>query len=242
MWGGCDPRGYPAEVATRTPTRPRPSTRSSGSSASRRSTSSARPRTASRRPPARRPRRTGPTWPVRLLRALGRLIAGLWMLLAHGVGAVVRHLGGGARDLDPAQRRDGRGLAAIGGALVGAVRAWANAGGPLGHAVTVTLRELIGAGAMFVPIVLAVSGWRTLRRPPAEEPPGRAVLGWIAVGAGVLGILDLLAGDPTSQTGRRAAGGIFGVLAGSPIASALTAYLAVPILALVLTFGVVILS
>jgi DNA segregation ATPase FtsK/SpoIIIE, S-DNA-T family len=164
------------------------------------------------------------------------------MVLAHSVGAVARHLGSGARDLEPAQRRDGRGLAAIGGALVVAVGAWGGAGGPAGHGVTVTLRELVGAGAMFVPIVLAVAGWRTLRRPPAEEPPGRAVVGWVAAGAGFLGILDLLAGDPTTQSGRRAAGGIFGVLAGSPIAAAVTAYLAVPILALVLTFGVVVLS
>jgi S-DNA-T family DNA segregation ATPase FtsK/SpoIIIE len=180
--------------------------------------------------------------PVRLLRAFGRLLAGLWMLLAHGVGAVARHLGGGARDLEPAQRRDGRGLAALGAALIVAVGAWAGAGGPLGHIVTVTLRELIGAGVVFVPLVLAVAGWRTLRRPPVEEPPGRAVLGWVAVTAGFLGILDLLAGDPTTQTGRRAAGGIIGVLAGSPIASALTSYLAVPILALILTFGIVVVS
>ena len=164
------------------------------------------------------------------------------MLLAHTVGAVVRHLGGGARDLDPAQRRDGRGLAALGGALVVAVGSWAGAGGPVGHGVTVTLRELIGAGVVFVPVVLAVAGWRTLRRPPVEEPAGRAVLGWVAVVAGFLGILDLLAGDPTTQSGRRAAGGIIGVLAGSPIASALTGYLAVPILALVMTFGIVIVS
>ena len=177
-----------------------------------------------------------------MLRAVGRLIAGLWMLVAHGVGAIARHLGGGARDLQPEQRRDGRGLAALGAALIVAVGAWAGAGGPVGHIVTVTLRELIGAGVVFVPIVLATAGWRTLRKPPAEEPPGRAVLGWVAVTGGLLGILDLLAGDPTTQTGRRSAGGIIGVLAGSPIASALTAYLAVPILALVLTFGIVVIS
>jgi S-DNA-T family DNA segregation ATPase FtsK/SpoIIIE len=164
------------------------------------------------------------------------------MLVAHGVGAVARHLGGGARDLEPAQRRDGRGLAALGAALIVAVGAWAGAGGPVGHLVTVTVRALIGAGVVFLPIVLAVAGWRTLRRPPVEEPPGRAVLGWVAVTGGFLGILDLLAGDPTTQTGRRAAGGIIGVLAGSPVASALTAYLAVPILALVLVFGVVVVS
>ena len=247
LWGTCDEQGYAAGMATRTPTRPRSST-----SASRRSAPSSRARAgggarSSTRPAAARPRaaarrQTGPSLPVRLGRALLRLVAGLWMLLAHGIGGLVRHIGGGARDLDPAHRRDGRGLAAIGAALVIAVGAWARAGGPVGHGLTIALRELVGSAVLLLPIVLAVTGWRTLRRPSPEETNGRAVIGWIAISVGVLGILDLIHGDPTTQAARRSAGGILGVLAGSPLASALTAYLAVPILALVATFGALVVS
>src|SRR4051812_1586778 len=159
------------------------------------------------------------------------------MLLAHGVGAVARHLGGGARDLDPAHRRDGLGLAAIAAALVVAVGAWAGAGGPLGHVTTTVLRTLAGSAVLLLPLVLAGAGWRLLRTPRVEEPAGRRVIGWVAITAGVLGILDLVHGDPTTQAGRRSAGGILGVLAGSPLASALTGLLAVPILLLVAFFG-----
>ena len=164
------------------------------------------------------------------------------MLLAHGVGSLVRHLGGGARDLDPAHRRDGVGLAAIGAALVVAVGAWAGAGGPLGHGVTTVLRTLVGSAVLLLPIVLAVAGWRLLRRPATEEPRGRLAVGWIAIAAGILGVLDLVHGDPTSEAGRRGAGGIFGVLSGSPLGTALTAYLAVPILLLLTVFGVLVVS
>jgi len=164
------------------------------------------------------------------------------MLLAHAVGGLARHLGGGARDIDPAHRRDGLGLAAVGLALIIAVGAWASAGGPVGHGVTVGVRELVGSGVLVLPILLAVVGWRTLRRPPVEERSGRAAIGWIAITVGILGILDLVHGDPTNQAARRSAGGILGVLAGSPLASALTAYLAVPILALVAAFGALVVS
>jgi S-DNA-T family DNA segregation ATPase FtsK/SpoIIIE len=164
------------------------------------------------------------------------------MLVAHGVGALVRHLGGGARDLDPAHRRDGLGLAALAAALVVAVGAWGGAGGPFGHGVTTVLRTLAGSGVLLLPPVLAVAAWQLLRKPPAEEPRGRLLIGWVALTAGVLGVLDLVNGDPTTTAGRRGAGGILGVLAGSPLGSALTAYLAVPILVLVGFFGLLVVT
>jgi DNA segregation ATPase FtsK/SpoIIIE, S-DNA-T family len=189
-----------------------------------------------------RRRRSGPSLPARLLRALGRALGAVWMLLAHTIGSVVRHLGGGARDLDPAHRRDGLGLAALAAALVVAVGAWADAGGPVGHGVTSVLRYLVGSAVMLLPPILGVVAWRMLRRPSSEEPPGRVVIGWVALAVGILGVLDLLHGDPTTQAGRGGAGGIFGVLAGSPVAAALTSYLAVPILLLVGAFGVLVLT
>src|SRR4051795_12056019 len=240
-WGQSDDRDYSPSVATRTPTRPRPSTRSGGA----RSTTRPAARSgAARRAPARSSarRRRGASLPVRLGRALSRVVAAFWMLCAHAIGGLVRHLGGGARDLDPAHRRDGLGLAAMAGALIVAVGAWAGAGGPLGHGVTSVLRYLVGSAVMLLPPLLGVVAWRLLRRPSTEEPRGRVVIGWIALAVGVLGVLDLLHGDPTTQAGRRGAGGVLGVLAGSPVAAALTSYLAIPILLLVAGFGVLVLT
>jgi S-DNA-T family DNA segregation ATPase FtsK/SpoIIIE len=165
------------------------------------------------------------------------------MLIARGVGGTVRSLGGGARDLDPAHRRDGAGLASLAIALVVAVGAWADAAGPLGHDLTVALRTLIGSGVMLLPVVLAVGAWRLLRRPAAEGTPrGRVVIGWMASAAGVLGIFDLVHGDPSKEAARRAAGGLIGVLAGSPLAAAVTSYLAVPLLGLLAIFGLLVVT
>ena len=164
------------------------------------------------------------------------------MLIAHVVGGVARHLGGGARDLDPAHRRDGLGLGCLAAALVVAVGAWASAGGPVGHGVTVVLRTMVGSAVMLLPVVLAVAAWRLLRTPAADAPKGRVAIGWIAITVGILGVLDLVHGDPTSGAGRRTAGGVLGVLAGSPLKSALTTFLALPILVLVAVFGVLVVT
>src|SRR5438477_368367 len=159
-----------------------------------------------------------------------------------GACGVARHLGGGARELDPAHRRDGLGLGCLAGALVVAVGAWASAGGPVGHGVTVVLRTLVGSAVMLLPVVLAVAAWRLLRTPSDDAPKGRVAIGWIAIAVGLLGVLDLAHGDPTSGAGRRGAGGVLGVLAGSPLDSALTTYLALPILMLVAMFGVLVVT
>jgi S-DNA-T family DNA segregation ATPase FtsK/SpoIIIE len=164
------------------------------------------------------------------------------MLLAHAVGATVRSLSGGARGLDPAHRRDGAGLAAIAAALVIAVGAWADSAGPFGHGLTSVLRSLFGSGVMVLPVALVAGSFTLLRRPAPDGARGRVVVGWIAVAVGVLGILDLVHGDPSGAAARRSAGGVLGVLAGSPLGTALTAYLAVPVLALVGVFGLLVVT
>src|SRR5512133_1484778 len=91
--------------------------------------------TATRRPPARstrsprgrgrpysRARRPGERawgWPLPI-----RAIGGVWMGMAHLTGGAARRVGSGARDLDPAHRRDGLGLLLIGLAIVVAAREW----------------------------------------------------------------------------------------------------------------------
>ena len=80
-----------------------------------------------------------------LLRAIGRLLRGSWMIFAHVVGATSRAIGAKARDLDPAHRRDGAGLAALGAALVIAGGVWWRLPGPIGAVIVAVVR---GAGRL----------------------------------------------------------------------------------------------
>ena len=61
-----------------------------------------------------------------------RLVRALWLGVAHAVGAVFRGIGNGAKNLDPAHRKDGVALLLLGIALIVAAGTWADLRGPVG--------------------------------------------------------------------------------------------------------------
>ncbi|MGZ4593537.1 MAG: DNA translocase FtsK, partial [Actinomycetes bacterium] len=123
---------YAAAMATRTPTRPRAGATSGRKPASRATSTRSSGRSGSARKPAPRSRTSasrGRSGGV-LLSGLGRLLRGLWLGVAHVIGGLARRIGSSARDLDPAHRRDGIGLALLGLAtVVAAVEWWSLRGG-----------------------------------------------------------------------------------------------------------------
>ncbi|HWF82938.1 MAG TPA: DNA translocase FtsK [Streptosporangiaceae bacterium] len=172
-------------------------------------------------------------------------VAAIWMELASGVGFVARLFGDSARDLDPAHRRDGLGLAVLAGAIVAAGAAWWRLGSPFGRAITALVRGSFGALAWTIPLLLGLLAWRLLRHPDKNAHPGRMVIGWTALMFGALGIMHIALGSPAPSAGRRAmqdSGGLIGYLASAPLRALLTAWAAVPVLALVAAFGVLVIT
>jgi S-DNA-T family DNA segregation ATPase FtsK/SpoIIIE len=222
----------------------------SGRSGATRSGSGAR--TANGRPPARRKPTTRKPAPkkrppasARLLRALARVVAAVWTLLAHALGASVRALGHGARDLDPAHRRDGAGLGSLAAAIVTAAAIWWHASGAIGGPVEAFVRGSVGSAAALVPLLLAAVAWRLLRHPSDPESRGRLLVGWTALAAGALGLVHLAHGTPAppdGATAMRHAGGIVGFLGSSPLRSAVGPVVAVPLLVLLAAFGLLVVT
>jgi S-DNA-T family DNA segregation ATPase FtsK/SpoIIIE len=207
-------------------------------------------KTPARKPAARKPaqRRTPPKrtpLTARLLRAFVRALTGMWALVAHGVGAAARAFGSGARDLDPAHRRDGAGLAALAGAFVVAAAVWFHASGALTGPVEAFVRGAVGSAAFVVPFLLAFAAWRMLRSPADPAARGRLVVGWAALSFGLLGLVHLAHGTPAPPEGAsamRGAGGLVGFLGSSPLTSALGSIVAVPVLLLLALFGVLVVT
>ncbi|HVV29705.1 MAG TPA: DNA translocase FtsK 4TM domain-containing protein, partial [Mycobacteriales bacterium] len=239
--GGRAGSGRPSGSAARRA----PAARGGASAARSRGASSNSRRSTSRPAARRRPARRGPGLPARLVRALYRLVRGLYLLVARAAGTSVRAVGHGARDLDPAHRRDGLGFAAIGGALVVAVAVWWGAGGPVGEVVSAVVRGAVGSAAALVPLVALLGAWRLLRHAPDPVRRTQLVVGGGLLAIGVLGLIHLAHGTPNPSDGAhamRAAGGLIGFLGASALRSALTQYLAVPILVLVALFGLLIVT
>src|SRR6478609_8516897 len=64
-----------------------------------------------------------------------KLVRALWLGVAHAVGAVFRGIGNGAKNLDPAHRKDGVALLLLALALIVAAGTWSSLRGPVGDLV-----------------------------------------------------------------------------------------------------------
>ncbi|HEU5240421.1 MAG TPA: DNA translocase FtsK 4TM domain-containing protein [Ornithinibacter sp.] len=214
-----------------------------------RTSSSARGRSTSTRPANRRPAarpRTGKGRP----RSGGlplplRAVQSTWMGLAHATGAVARKVGDTGRDLEPEHRRDGVGLLLVALAVVVAAREWWGMPGAVGTVVHAVVAGTLGKVGYAVPLVLLAFGVRMLRAPQEDAATSRAAVGTSALAFAACGLAHVAAGIPTppeGADGMRAAGGIIGFLASSPLEAAVSVYGTVPLLLLLGLFGLLVIT
>ncbi|WP_055725410.1 DNA translocase FtsK, partial [Streptomyces niveiscabiei] len=174
-----------------------------------------------------------------------RLVRALWLGLAHAVGAVFRGIGNGAKNLDPAHRKDGVALLLFGLALIVAAGTWADLRGPVGDLVEILVTGAFGRLDLLVPILLAVIAVRFVRHPEKPEANGRIVIGLSALLIGVLGQVHIACGSPARSDGMQAirdAGGLVGWAAATPLTFTMTEVLAVPLLVLLTVFGLLVVT
>ncbi|GED98182.1 DNA translocase FtsK [Gordonia crocea] len=185
---------------------------------------------------------------------VGTSIASVWGLLARGVGSVARigssyenhdddlDVYGEQREIAPDQRRDSIALIllVVAAGLIAFV--WFGALEPVGPFFDTLVRAAIGIGALVVPVVLFLGAMVLMRHPADRVRRPRIVVGVLLLTLAVLGLVHLIAGQPTDVDGRGKAGGFFGFAAGTPLTSGVTVWLAVPILVLVGLSGAVMIS
>ncbi|WP_327042954.1 DNA translocase FtsK [Micromonospora ureilytica] len=175
---------------------------------------------------------------------VGRAVGALWMGLAHGMGWAVRAAGrqaASARDLDPEHRRDGAGLLMFGLALLSAVALWLSGAGPVGARLADTIRLFLGAISVVVPVLLMIGAWRLMRQPADPEHRGRGLIGWGSLLVSTAALLQI-GQDPADPLERDFAGGLVGAGVGGLLERAVTAWVAVPLLILLLLFGLLVVT
>jgi DNA segregation ATPase FtsK/SpoIIIE, S-DNA-T family len=182
---------------------------------------------------------------VILARWVFRTVAAGWMLIAGGVGFVVRHIGRSARDLHPDHQRDGAGLFFLGLAIVFAAGVWVRMDNAAGLVIYDLTSGFLGEGAFMVPVLLALLGVRFMRHPDRNTETSRAAIGWTALLIGVIGLIHIAKGTPRLSAGApaiRTAGGLLGYAVSAPLVTGLTPWVAVPLLGLVACFGVLVIT
>ncbi|MDX3450738.1 DNA translocase FtsK [Streptomyces sp. ME02-8801-2C] len=174
-----------------------------------------------------------------------RLVRALWLGIAHGVGAVFRGIGQGAKNLDPAHRKDGVALLLLALALIVAAGTWSSLRGPVGDLVEMLVTGAFGRLDLLVPILLAVIAVRFIRHPEQPDANGRIVIGLSALVIGVLGQVHIACGAPARSDGMQAirdAGGLIGWGAATPLTYTMGEVLAVPLLVLLTVFGLLVVT
>ncbi|MGW7495357.1 DNA translocase FtsK 4TM domain-containing protein [Streptomyces luteogriseus] len=174
-----------------------------------------------------------------------RLVRAVWLGVAHAVGAVFRGIGQGAKNLDPAHRKDGVALLLLAVALIVAAGTWADLKGPVGDLVEILVTGAFGRLDLLVPILLAVIAVRFIRHPEKPEANGRIVIGLSALVIGVLGQVHIACGSPARGDGMQAirdAGGLIGWSMATPLSYAMGDVLAVPLLVLLTVFGLLVVT
>ncbi|MCP4892201.1 MAG: DNA translocase FtsK [Actinomycetales bacterium] len=252
-------------MASRTSASPRSSRARSASGSSRSRSTSRSPRraprktssrsrasgTSSKRAPARsKPqkrstRSSSPGLFTRAVMGIGRGIRAVWIGLAHLVGSIARGIGRGARDLDPEHRRDGLGLGLIAGAVIIAAATWFRVEGWFIAWSGTIATAIFGALAWIAPLCLLALAWRFLRHPDQNATTGRLVIGSSAIIIGVVGIWHLTRTSPTPSDGAAAmnsAGGVVGWIATAPVVAAVGPIVTGVVLAIVLAFGILVVT
>ncbi|NYJ01697.1 S-DNA-T family DNA segregation ATPase FtsK/SpoIIIE [Nocardioides thalensis] len=202
---------------------------------------------SSARRPAPRAVRNGPGPVARGFTALGRGVAAIWLAVAHALGALVRSIIGGARDIEPEQRRDGAGLFLFGVAVIVAAAVWFEVPGGFMDFVRAAVSGTVGKIGWLAPLGVLLAGWRVMRDPVHNGPAGRQVIGWAALSFGVLGIVHIANGSPQPVDGDtmalRDGGGAVGYVVSALLLDLLrSSYVVVPLLALLGFFGVLVIT
>jgi S-DNA-T family DNA segregation ATPase FtsK/SpoIIIE len=167
------------------------------------------------------------------------------MGFAHLIGGSARWVGQGARDLDPAHRRDGLGLLLIGLSILVAAREWWGMPGSAGEVVHAVVAGTFGLVGLSLPLLLLCGGVLLMRRPEELDAVNRIAIGTVAFLFAASGLTHLSLGLPSPDDGAtkmRGAGGMLGYLMASPLTSAATAWVTVPLLILLGLFGILVVT
>ena len=182
---------------------------------------------------------------ARVLTGLGRLIQRIWVGCAHLVGAGARVFGRSARDLDPAHRRGGLGLALVAAAVILIAATWFGVDGWFISWTSALTTAFLGSLGWLVPLLLIALAWRFLRHPQDNAATGRVLIGGVALGVTLVGLWHLSQGSATPSDGADAmnsGGGVIGWLATAPIESAVGPIVTAILLLLLGVFGLLVLT
>jgi S-DNA-T family DNA segregation ATPase FtsK/SpoIIIE len=177
------------------------------------------------------------------LAVVGRAISATWSAIAQALGSSVRFLARGAKDLDPAHRRDGAALLVLILALASLVGTWFKSQSILSDFLYAVFYGAFGKIGFFAPIILGYFAVRIFRKPEDSKSLGRMVIGVLMLLISSTGLIHFVSGFAApvdGATDMRNGGGLLGYGVSFPLERLMTEVLAQPFLVLLFIFGILI--
>ena len=175
--------------------------------------------------------------------ALGRGLQGLWRGIAKALGATIRFIARGAKDLDPTHQRDGAAFSLLILAIIAGAGAWFQADNVISRAVYAFIYGAFGRIGFIAPLVLIYFAIRLFRVPDEKAATGRIIVGTITLLISATGLAHLLNGSAgTGATAIQHGGGWIGYAVTTPLVALMTSMLTYPVLIVVFIFGILVVT
>jgi S-DNA-T family DNA segregation ATPase FtsK/SpoIIIE len=172
------------------------------------------------------------------------LLSKAWLGLAHAVGGAARVLG--KETLAKDERRDGIPFFVFVLAVIGAVVEWFNPGDPVATALDAyTFGGLFGRVAFALPVIMLLFAIWLFRHPSSVHDNGRIGIGLAALLTSVSALCHIFGAQPQPSDGMNVlarAGGVVGWVLATPLLTVGTAWLATPIVCVLLLLSLFIIT
>ena len=178
-----------------------------------------------------------------LLAPIFRGLGWIWRLIARAIGSSIRFIFRSSKELDPDHQRDGVAFLLFILALVSAAGVWFNLSNLVGRATNSFLFGGAGILANLVPVIFVFFAFRLFKSTDDSGDIGRVSIGTLLIVISTTALAHIANGSTgTSATAMRDGGGWIGYAVSSGLVALVTEVLAIPILLIFLTFGLLIIT
>ena len=179
----------------------------------------------------------------RILPAIARVISSLWQLVAKILGSAIRFVFRSSKELDPEHQRDGIAFFIFILAMLAASGTWFQLDNLLGRGIHSFLFGSAGLLAYLTPLIFIYFAYRLFKTPEDKAAVGRITIGTILILISTTALAHIINGSVgTGATAIRQGGGWIGYGVSTSLVALVTEILAIPILVIVLVFGLLVLT
>jgi len=179
----------------------------------------------------------------RILPAIARVMSSLWQLVAKILGSAIRFVFRSSKELGPEHQRDGIAFFIFILAMLAASGTWFQLDNLLGRGIHSFLFGSAGLLAYLTPLIFIYFAYRLFKTPEDKAAVGRITIGTILILISTTALAHIINGSVgTGATAIRQGGGWIGYGVSTSLVALVTEILAIPILVIVLVFGLLVIT